>query len=208
MASSRLDVVASTFQSESEALHQKFIAITSDAACTGCQSAGYGEAILTAHLQTKWIEFTRSLVIASALGTRRTGGNSVRAIAGVKSLSDAERIVKDATILAARNAGFTSAVWHAPRFVIEVGALIKLKKLTTLTAAMGPTLTPEQITDFRNYLVHPGEKTRRKYEVLQAKLGMHYMEPEDLPHQHQRPGLPVFTWWVRELQRIAYDSTR
>ena len=74
MAPSRLDVVASAFQTASEGLHDKFLAMTSDVACTGCQHAGFGEAILTAWLQTKWIDFTRDLVVASALGTRRTLG--------------------------------------------------------------------------------------------------------------------------------------
>ena len=207
MAPSRLDVVASTFQSASETLHDKFLAMTLDAACTGCQHAGFGEAILTAWLQTKWIEFTRDLVIASALGTRRTRGNSVQAAAGVRSRADAKRIVKAATTCAVKRRGISSPVWHAPWFVVEIGTLIGLRNLPKLQATLGPTVIPEQITDFRNYLVHPGKNTRHKYEALQAKLGMLRVEPQDLLHQQQNPGLPVFTWWVRELQRIAYDST-
>ena len=208
MPPSRLDVVASTFKSASEALHEKFLAMTSDAACTKCPHAGFGEAILTAWLQTKWIEFTHDLVIASALGTRRTRGNSVPAVAGVKSRADAQRIVKAATTCAVKKYGTSTPVWHAPWFVIEVSNLIGLRNLPKLETALGPTVTPEQITVFRNYLVHPGEKTRFKYEALQAKLGMLRMEPEHLLHQQQQPGLPVFTSWVRELQRIAYDSTQ
>ena len=208
MAPSRLDVVASTFQTASEGLHDKFLAMTSDAACTGCQHAGFGEAILTAWLQTRWIDFTRDLIIASALGTRRTRGNSVRAVAGVKSRTDAERIVKAATTCAVKNRGLNSPIWHAPSFVVEVGTLVRLRNLRTLKDALGPTVIPEQITAFRNYLVHPGTRTRYRYEALQAKLGMLRMEPERLLHQQQKPGLPVFTSWVRELQRIAYDSTR
>ena len=208
MAPSRLDVVASTFQTASEGLHDKFLAMTSDAACTGCQHAGFGEAILTAWLQTKWSDFTRELVVASALGTRRTRGNSVQAVAGVKSRADANRIVKAATTCAVKNGGLSSPIWHAPRFVVEVGTLVRLRNLWTLRAALGPTVIPAQITAFRNYFVHPGTKTRYRYEALQAKLGMLHIEPERLLHQQQRPGLPVFTSWVRELQRIAYDSTR
>ena len=208
MALSRLDVVASTFQSASEALHDRFQAMTSNAACTGCQHAGFGEAILAAWLQTEWIDFTRNLVIASALGTRRRGGNSVQAVAGVKSQADAERVVKAATNRAVKKHGFSSPVWHAPWFVIEVSNFIGLRNLPKLQAALGPTVTPEQITAFRNYLVHPGNKTRYKYAALQAKLGMLRMEPEHLLHQQQKPGLPVFTSWIRELQRVAYDSTR
>ena len=208
MARGRLDLVALTFQSDSEALHYKFLAMTSDAACIGCQHAGFGEAILTAWLQTQWADFNRDLVIASSLGTRRTGGNSVKAIAGVKSRSDAEKIVKEATTHTVKKRGASSPVWHAPWFILEVSDLIGLRNIPQLQAALGPTVTPQQITDFRNYLVHPGTKTRYKYEALQAKLGMLRMEPEHLLHQQQKPGLPVFTSWVRELQRIAYDSTR
>ena len=208
MTLSRLDVVAFTFQSDSEALHDKFLTMTSDAACTGCHSSGFGEAILAAWLQTKWINFTRSLVIASALGTRRAGGNSVQAASGVRSLADAERIVKAATTSVVKNYGSSSPVWHAPRFVIEVSTIIKLRNLPKLEATLGPTITPKQITDFRNYLVHPDKNTLSSYERLQEKLGMLRVAPEDLLRQEQKPGLRVFTAWVRELQRIAYDSTQ
>ena len=208
MAPGRLDVVASTFQLASETLHEKFLAMTSDAACTGCEHAGFGEAILTAWLQTKWIEFTRDLVVASALGTRRTRGNSVQPVAGVRSRADAKRIVKGATTCAVQRYGARSPIWHAPWFVVEVGTLLGLRNLTKLEATLGSTLIPEQITVFRNYLVHPGTGTRSKYEALQAKLGMLSVEPQNLLHQQQSPGLPVFTSWVRELQRVAHDSTR
>ena len=208
MPPSRLDVVASTFESASETLHDRFLAMTSDAGCTGCQHAGFGVAILTAWLQTRWIEFTRSLVIASALGTRRTQGNSVQPVAGVRSLADAEKIVKEATTFAVKRRGLLSPVWHAPLFVVEVGAQMGLRNLPRLETTLGPTLIPKQITDFRNYLVHPNTGTRSKYETLQAKLGMLSVEPQDLLQQHESPGLPVFTLWVRELQRVANDSTR
>ena len=208
MALSRLDMVASTFQLASESLHDKFLAMTSNAACTGCQHSGFGEAILAAWLQTRWIEFTRDLVVASALGTRRTSGNPVQPVAGVKSQADAERVVKAATTHAVKKHGASSPVWHAPWFVIEVSNLIGLRNLPKVQAALGPTVTPEQITNFRNYLVHPGNKTRYRYAALQEKLGFLRMEPEHLLHQQQKPGLTVFTAWVRELQRVAYDSTR
>ena len=208
MPPSRLDVVASTFLSASETLHDNFLAMTSDTACTGCQHAGFGEAILTAWLQTRWSEFSRNLVIASALGTRRTRGNRVQPVAGVRSRADAERVVKAATACAVKRRGVRSPVWHAPWFVVEVGTLMGLRNLRKLEATLGPTLIPKQITDFRNYLVHPDAGTRYKYEALQAKFGMLRVEPQDLLHQRQSPGLSVFTSWVRELQRVAYDSTQ
>ena len=116
--------------------------------------------------------------------------------------------MKAATTCAVKTRGLSSPIWHAPWFVVEVGTLVRLRNLRILEAALGPTIIPEQITAFRNYLVHPGTRTRYRYEALQAKLGMLHMEPEHLLHQQQKPGLPVFTSWVRELQRIAYDSTR
>ena len=208
MAIDHLDGVASTFQLGAEALHEEFIVMISDEACIGCQSAGFGQAILTAWLQTKWSEFTRDLVIASVMGTSWTGGNSVQAVAVVRSREDAERIVKAATACTMKSRGLSSAVWHAPWFVIEVSTHIGLTNLPKLEAALGATVIPWQITAFRNYLVHPSKKTLYKYAELQAKLGMLGIEPEDLLRQQQKPGLPVFTAWVRELQSIAYDSTR
>ena len=207
MALNRLDAAAFTFNSEAEELHEKFLEISGDSACVGCRSAGFGEAILIAWLQTVWANFARDLIVASALGTRRRRGTPVKAIAGVRSRADAERTVKAAAACSAGQRGTTYPVWHDPSFVIAVGTLLGLRNLPKLELALGATLVPRQITVFRNYLVHPGDRTRQKYEDLQAKLGMHCKGPEDLLHQLQRPGLTIFTSWVRELQRVADEST-
>ena len=208
MALSRLEAVAARFVSDSEALLCKFLEIIADANCTECQSAGYGEAILTPWLQTYWGNFNRELVVASALGTRRKTGSQFRPVSGVKSQADAERNVSKATRSAVETSGTVSAVWHAPWFAILVGSLIGLRNLAVIEASLGPTLVPRMITDFRNYLVHPADNTRQKYEALQAKLGMLNVKPENLLHQQLSPGLPVFASWVKELQGIAHDATR
>lgn len=208
MTLSGLDSVALAFRLESEALHDRFLAIKSDVACGGCQSAGFGEAILTAWLQTKWITFNRGLVVASARGTRRTRASRVQAIAGVRSQADAEKTVRAAATDVTKKRGDFSPVWHSTDFVIEVSSHMRLSNLPRIEAALGPTIAPAQVTAFRNYLVHRDERARLRYENLQAKLGMLHVEPEDLLHRETRPGLPVFTSWVRELQGVAYDATQ
>ena len=207
MGLSRLDLVASTFESVAEVLHNKFLTILADSACTGCRSAGFGEAILVARLQDEWSSFTRALVVASSLGARRKNGTPVGAIAGVNSPPDAEKSVRAASKTVAETRGPGYPTWHAPSFVIEVGTLLKINNLSQIELALGPSPVPRQITDFRNYFVHPGTGTRQKYEGLQAKLGMLSIEPEDLLHQFQSPGLRIFTSWVRELQQIADASS-
>ena len=208
MARSRLEDLASNFKSEVEVLHEKFLAISGNSACTGCRGAGCGGAILATWLQTKWSEFTEDLIVTSAVGTRRTRGTSFKPVAGVRSRSDAERMVKTAAASTAKNRGNLYPVWHSPKFVIDVGNCMGLHNLPQLVASLGPAIAPEQITGFRNYLVHPTNKTRQKYEQLRTKLGMHRMEPEDLLHQLHAPNLTVFTLWVRELQRIADAATQ
>ena len=201
-------MAATTFQTCSEQVHDKFLAILADPACAECRSAGFGEAILTTKLQTLWIGFSRDLVLASTLGTRRKTGTQVRSVAGVRSAVDAERAVKKAAACASEKRGTSQPVWHSPSFVIDVGTFLNLNNLPQLQLVLGSALAPGQLTDFRNYLAHPDHRNRRKYERLQEKLGMHRMEPEELLHQFQGPGLRVFTSWVRELQRIADASTR
>ena len=208
MTLSGLDLVASTFDSGAEALHNKFLTILADSACTGCRSAGFGEAILVARLQDEWSSFTRALVVASALGAQRKNGTPVGAIAGITSPPDAENFVRVASACAAKKQGSQYPIWHATTFVIEVGTLLKLNNLPQLEIALGPSPVPRQVTDFRNYFVHPGTGTRQRYEGLQAKLGLLHLEPEDLLHQFQAPGLRIFTSWVRELQQIADASTQ
>ena len=207
MALSRLDAAAATFNSRSENLHDRFLEILDDSECAGCRSSGFGEAILAAWLQTAWGKFIRDLIVASALGTRRRRGTSVKAISGVRSRRDAERMVKAAASCAAGKRGTPYPVWHDPSFAIDVGTLLGLENLPRLEIALGVTRVPRHITDFRNYLIHPADDTLQKYKDLQAKLGVHRIEPEDLLHQLQQPGLRIFTSWVRELQRIADQST-
>ena len=208
MARSRLDMAASAFKLGAEALHQKFLAISVDSDCTKCQSAGYGEAILVPWLQTEWSNFIRDLIIASTLRTGRIRGLPAGTVTGVRTQTIAEKTVKGAATCMAKRRGTFYPVWHDPLFAIEVGTFLELDNLRTLEVALGSTLVPRQITAFRNYLVHPGDRTRQKYEDLQAKLGIHNTGPEQLLHQLQAPGLMVFTSWVRELQRIADNSTR
>ena len=206
MASDRLEVVSCTFDSKSEIIHDKFLAITQDVSCLGCQSAGFGEAILTAWLQTLWGDFTHDLLIASALGILRTNGYHMEAVPGITSETEARRAIKQAAESAQKNLGFQAPVWHAPRFVIEVSHIVCLSNRQNIELVLGSSVVPGQITVFRNYLVHPTGENRIRYERLQASLGMLNFEPEELLHQHQSPGLRVFTMWIRELQRMANAS--
>ena len=208
MTRSRLDAAAFTFKAGAEALHEKFLAILKDSACAECRSSGFGEAILATWLQNSWGRFSRELVVASAQGTRRRRGMPFRAISGVRSQADAEKAVRAAASCIATIRGSKYPIWHDPSFSIAVGTVLDLQNLPIIEIVLGATFVPRQITAFRNYLIHPGNDTRQKYEKLQSQLGMLHAEPEDLLHQFRRPGLTVFTSWVRDLQRVADDSTK
>ena len=208
MPPSRLDIASRTFHANAEALHNKFLVAISDSACVGCTTARFSGAIFTAWLQEEWSSFLRNLIIASALGTRRKTGASVRAIRGVRNWLNAEKIVKGAAICVAKDRGLQQPVWHAPEFVIGVGNSVRLSNLPTIEATLSPTLVPQQLTVFRNYLVHPTNKNRVKYQNLQAEFGLLDVEPQDFVYRYRSRGVPIFTFWVRELQRIANASTR
>ncbi len=208
MALSRLDIVASTFQNDTEGLHNRFLAMTSDLACVRCESSRFGHAIKIAWLQNAWSIFTQNLLVASAIGTRRMKRIRVRPAPGIKSQRDAERLIKEVSSSIAKASGAPYPVWHAPWFVVEVARAMRLRNLEVIELAIGPARVPAYITDYRNYLVHPSARTRGKYDVLLARLGMLHVTPEELPRQEQTPGLPLFTSWIRELQRIADASIK
>ena len=209
MAPSSLVDVASGFYAASEELHDKFLAMRSDEACAECDGAAFGEAILTAWIQTAWGEFTRDLVLASALGAERRDGTTVQPLDGVTTPTDGERLVRVATKSVFQQHGLSSPVWHAPWFAVEVGSALGLSNLEELKTALAPTLVPDQIATVRNVLVHPGQKkASQRYEELQAKLGMLNIAPQYLPRQPKGPGVTLFTSWVRELQNVADDSTQ
>ena len=208
MQRSRLDIASRTFQTTAEALHDKFLVATSDPACVACSAAGFSGAVFTAWLQEDWSGFLRNLVIASALGTRRKTGASVRAVPGVTNLPNAEQIINAAAKCVAKHSGLQQPVWHAPKFVIAVSNYVKLANSATITATLSPTLVPQQLTVFRNYLVHPNDKNRIRYQKLQAEFGLLDVEPQDFVYRYRSRGVPVFTSWVRELQSIAHAATR
>ncbi len=209
MAPSSLVDVASGFYSASEELHNKFLAMRSDEACAECDGAAFGEAILTAWIQTAWGEFTHDLVLASALGAQRRDGTPIQPLAGVSTPTDGEQRLRDAAKSVCKQRGLSSPVWHATWFAVGVGSVLGLGNLEELEAALAPTLVPKQITTVRNVLVHPGQKKAfQEYEALQAKLGMLNVAPQYLPRQPKSPGVALFTSWVRELQNVADDSTQ
>ena len=208
MPSSRLDIASRTFTATAEALHEKFLAATLEPACVECTVAGFSGALYTAWLQTEWGDFSRSLVVASALGTRRKTGASIKAAAGVKTQLDAEKLVKAASACAVKMRGLQQPVWHDPLFVVAVANGVGLANLSTIETALGPTRAPQQITAFRNYLVHPTERNGAKYKKLQAEFGLLNVKPQDFVYQYRARGLPIFTSWIRELQNVAYASTR
>ena len=209
MAPSSLVEVASGFHSASEELHDKFLAMRSDEACAECDGAAFGEAILTAWIQTAWGEFSRDLVLASALGAQRRDGTPVQPLAGVTNPAEAELRLRDAAKSVGNERGLSTPVWHAPWFAVEVGSVLGLGNVEGLEAALAPTLVPKQISTVRNVLVHPRQKKAfEEYESLQAKLGMLNVAPQYLPRQPTSPGVMLFTSWVRELQNVADDSTQ
>lgn len=208
MPSSRLDITSRTFYDTAEALHDKFLVAASDPSCVECTTARFSGALFTAWLQTRWSEFSRRLLVISALGTRRRTAASISAVPGVRTECDAEKLVKDAGAREVETRGVFQPIWHDPLFVIAVAGRVGLANLATIEATLGPTRAPKQLTTFRNYLVHPTDKTRTQYQRLQEEFGLLDVEPQDFVYRYRYLRVPVFTSWTRELQRVAYASTR
>lgn len=207
MSRSRIELLGTKFHRETEVIHDRFRGILADSMCEGCHAAGFGEAVLTFALQVAWSDFCRDLVVVSALGTRRSRGASIGSVSGIRSMQSAEELVMKNARNTVTERRLSNFVWHATWFTIDVGAKVGLQNQSQLELHLGSALAPEQIARFRNYLAHPEASARARYDGLLAKLGMPGVEPEDLLHKELRPGVPVFTHWVRELQRVAYAST-
>ena len=200
--------VAESFRSASEELHARFIELWKDEGCVDCRSSAMADGMLAAWIQNEWGEFVRRLIVVSAMGFRRLNGADVEPIGGVNGVAEAEAVVKDAAKIVSLAHRMCSPVWHANWFVVEVGSQLGLHNQQRLEETVGATPVPGQINVLRNVLVHPGDRNRRKYEVLQAKLGMLNVAPEMLAREMKSPGLPMFTFWVKELQRVADVSVQ
>ena len=206
MANSRLDLLADRFRIASESLLARFVSVQSDLDCSTCHSAGFEQALLAAWLQEQWSQFSRDFVIASTQGTRRKS-NPVKSLPGVRTLIDAEKTIKPAASDVATRHGLSIPIWHAPWFVIEVSMLVGLRNVSRIEATFGPTNIPAEVSDFRNYLVHPNTKTKVRYDALQAKYGLFDVEPAQFTSQEQSAGLSLFHGWIQGLQRVAHDVT-
>ena len=207
MAATGTDLV-DAFHTSTEEVHARFLDMWTNNNCTNCPSSSLADAVLTAWIQTEWAEFSRRLLSASASGFQRPDGSRVESIPTVKDSAEATKAVNNAATQVRDKRNLCSPVWHASWFVLDVATILSIRNLRRLEETVCATPIPEQMNVLRNVLIHPGDKNQYRYETLQAKLGMLGVAPELLTRQLYTPGVPLFTYWIRELQRVADGSVQ
>ena len=99
--------------------------------------------------------------------------------------------------------GYDYPVWHSPEFVVRVAKHLTLANLDRIGLYLGANLSSGHVTDVRNYIVHPGNRTRSKYREVAAAEGMPGVGVGELLNVRFSGGATLFERWVIDLQRTA-----
>ena len=146
-----------------------------------------GQALLVVRLQNSWADFCRGLIEISA--SNNTG------------------YVRSATKSVASDMGYSNPVWHSPEFVVQVAKHLTLANAGRIDLYLGANLSSGDVTDVRNYIVHPGSRTESKYREVAATEGVPGAGVGKLLNVRFAGGATLFERWVMDLQRTASNLT-
>ena len=146
-----------------------------------------GQALMVVRLQNSWADFCRSLINTSASNDSRCVGKAAKHVA--------------------KDMGYSYPVWHKPEFVVRVAKHLTLANTDRIELYLGANLSSGDVTDVRNYIVHPGSRTESKYRKVAAAEGVPYADVGALLNVRFPGGATLFERWIKDLQKTAITST-
>ncbi len=200
MAMRALHELYAHFVSRTDFLVRKFEAPLASDACIPIHADGRMRMLI--RLQHLWAEFCRELVTRSALGGCQTlSGRLLGRVSGVSDWRDIERT-------AWKESNRRPPPWHQPKFTLGVANKLAVQNLAQISLGLGAVSPADDLTDIRNYIVHPNERTKLAYNRVTYKLGARGLEPDMLLTSRQIGGATLFEAWVAELQTVAFNAIR
>ncbi len=154
-------------------------------------------------LQMLWGQFCRELIIRSALGGYHTVSGTV--LKKGTSVND----WKSVQVAVQKRSNYGNPSWHIANFSIDIAKNLRIQNYGEVSMALGGISPMDYVIVVRNYVVHPDEKTRTKYENTLRAMGiMVKIAPVSLLRSRVAGGANLFEQWVNELQTLAVNAIR
>jgi hypothetical protein len=157
-----------------------------------------GRYFLLVSLISLWAEYTRELVVRSALGTITNGGTLVPPAPGIRTVNDIKGIVQ---------LSGPGANWHWVTHAARKARRLGIRNYNQVTLGLGAAPVA-QVMSVRNFVVHPNETTRSEYIQTTRNLRLLGLEPDDLLARRVPGGATVFEQWIADFQLAALNAAR
>ncbi len=159
-----------------------------------------GRLYLLCRLQALWGEFSRELIVRSALGGCRTRRGVILAKApGVNNMADIRRALGKTMLQS------PGMYWEDPKSAVMYANALKVNNYQEISKGLASAKT-EDIKSLRNFIVHPNAWTRLRYEQVARNLRMSGMSPDRMLSQPIPGGATLFESWVHQLLIAAWNS--
>ncbi len=158
-----------------------------------------GRLFLVIRLLGLWSEFSRQLVVLSALGGLVTTSGTVLAPApGVSRFSDIASTLK-------KPLSGPGANWHWPTYSVGAAQDLKVANYTQISLGLG-SANIQPIMAVRNFLAHPGHHSATEYRNFTQSIGLRGYDPDDLVLHKIPGGATLFETWVKDVQNAAASA--
>lgn len=160
-----------------------------------------GRAHLICRLQILWAEFSRELIVKSAIGGCRTrNGRVLSSAPQVKTVADVSNVL-------GAKSGLQSPhmKWEEAEFSVRCAQTLRLGNVEEINRGLGSAQI-SNIKTLRNFLVHPNKRTRTRYEQVARDLAMPGLRPDELLSQRTLGGPTMFETWIERLLIAASNA--
>ncbi len=159
-------------------------------------------AFSTIRLLHLWGEFTRVVVVRSALGGCYTvSGAHVNAAPGVTSVRDILVVIKQPQLSGPR------LYWDTPEWTSKQVSQLRIQNGAQVTLGLGAAPV-DDLRRVRNFLTHPNSHTKSEYEGLTRRKSLVGANPDDLLRSRTPGGATLLESWVIDFQTAALNTIR
>ena len=161
---------------------------------------------MVVRLQSLWAEFCRELIVRSAIGGCATRTiQSLPEAMNVKIVKNVQDIVETQSPKG-KYSGF-GARWEEPTYAIQQAQKLRVANFGNISLGLGIAATDcANLKAVRNFIVHPNQHTRGRYEQVALVLGYQGITPSQLVNQRSQGGTTIFDGWVAILNLAARNA--
>ena len=166
-------------------------------ACTPVHRDGRAHQVV--RLLHLWGEFSRVLVVRSAMGYCHTrSGRALFRVPVVGTVSDIPKITH-------KPMAGPRAYWYDPQFAIDCASDLSVLNYNEISLGLGSADLSE-IKCVRNFIVHPNSYTNANYLQLTRNRGLFGVDPDTLMSQRIVGGATLFETWIEDLLTAAWNA--